>query len=272
MDEEQRKAAVRRTFNAVAEGYGAKPMTFFHNAAACLPGIFSFRGQEHLLDVATGTGIAISALAPHLPQGKVTGVDFSQGMLAKAGARLAEFDNVSLENADMTALPFDTHSVDAANCSFGLFFVEDIPSLVRHIVSKVRPGGKLVSCSFMEGSFLPLMNVFMESLDHFGIDPPPAGWKRLSAAAQYHELYEQAGLEEIRTHEFDVGHPLDGTDAWWFSIMNAGMRGIIEEMDEQLKADFKKQHLGEVEKLQIEEGLPFNVRVIFAEGRVSRIE
>lgn len=71
MDEVQRKAQIQQTFNIVAEGYGTTGMEFFHNAAARLPDIFTLQGDEHLLDVATGTGIAVAALALRYPLAKL---------------------------------------------------------------------------------------------------------------------------------------------------------------------------------------------------------
>jgi ubiquinone/menaquinone biosynthesis C-methylase UbiE len=37
----------------------------------------NLKGDEHVLDVATGTGYAAMAIAGNLPDGKVTGIDFT---------------------------------------------------------------------------------------------------------------------------------------------------------------------------------------------------
>ena len=106
MDEQQRKTYLKQTFDTVAEGYGTDGMEFFHNAAAHLPHIFKLRGHEHMLDVATGTGIAATAIAPHLPRGKITGIDLSEGMLAQLRTRTQNqgFDNIELHAMDMQTL------------------------------------------------------------------------------------------------------------------------------------------------------------------------
>ena len=117
MDDRQRKAQLKKTFDTVAEGYGSSGMEFFHHAAERLPRILNLQGHEHLLDVATGTGIAATALAPHLPRGKVTGIDLSDGMLAQARARAQSLglDNIELHCMDMQAIGFDNARFDAAN-------------------------------------------------------------------------------------------------------------------------------------------------------------
>lgn len=162
MDEAQRKSQIQQTFNTVAEGYGTTGMEFFHNAAAHLPQIFQLRGDEHLLDVATGTGIAVEALAPALPRGKITGIDLSEGMLAKARSKAHSlgFENVELRCMDMQQIEFKDGHFDAANCSFGLFFLPDMLSLLKHIASKVKAGGQVVACSFYQGAFEPNIDLF----------------------------------------------------------------------------------------------------------------
>ncbi len=109
MDDRQRKAQLKKTFDTVAEGYGSRGMEFFHNAAAHLPRVLKLQGHEHLLDVATGTGIAATAIAPHLPHGKVTGIDLSEGMLAQARARAQSLGLASIEfhAMDMQDIGFD---------------------------------------------------------------------------------------------------------------------------------------------------------------------
>ena len=59
---------------------------FFANAASQLPALLDLRGNEKLLDIATGTGLASTLLASHLPDGQVTGIDRSEGMLNTAQA------------------------------------------------------------------------------------------------------------------------------------------------------------------------------------------
>ena len=158
MDDLKRKAQIKQTFDTVAEGYGTTGMEFFHNAAAHLPRIFKLQGHEHLLDVAVGTGIAATAIAPHLPRGKVIGIDLSEGMLAQARARAHSqaLDNIELHSMDMQNIDFDNAYFDAANCSFGLFFLPDMLSLLQHIASKVKVGGQVVACSFYQTLFFKL--------------------------------------------------------------------------------------------------------------------
>ncbi len=270
-DIEKRKAQIKKTFDTVAEGYGSAGMEFFHNAAAHLPRVFKLQGHEHLLDVATGTGIAATALAPHLPGGRVTGIDLSEGMLAQARARAQAqgLANIDLHPMDMTAISFDDAHFDAANCSFGIFFLPDMLGLLQHIASKVKPGGQVVTCAFVEDSFEPQTELFLNRIQRYGVAPPDIAWKQIGTEERYHALYASTGLSDIAIHRFDVGYPLRDAETWWRVIWYAGFRGLVAQLDEAALAEFKRDHLAEVEALRTPQGIPLNVGVLFASGRVA---
>ena len=271
MDEQQRKAQLKKTFDTVAEGYGSTGMEFFHNAAAHLPRVLKLQGHEHLLDVATGTGIAATALASHLPRGKVTGIDFSEGMLAQARARARKLglDNIELHPMDMQAIGFDNACFDAANCSFGLFFLPDMLGLLQHIASKVKPGGQVLACSFYQGSFEPNVDLFLQRIQRYGVAPPVFTWKNLSTEEQFRTLYASAGLSDVHVHRHEIGYPLEDAEAWWRVIWYAGFRGLVAQLGDAELARFKQEHLAEISALHKGQGIPLNVTALFASGRLA---
>lgn len=271
MDDPQCKAQLKKTFDTVAEGYGSSGMEFFHHAAAHLPGIFKLQGHEHLLDVATGTGIAATALAPHLPRGKVTGIDLSDGMLTQARARAQSLglDNIDLHCMDMQAIGFDDARFDAANCSFGLFFLPDMLGLLQHIAGKVKPGGRVVASSFSHGSFEPNVDLFMERIQRYGVTPPDLTWKQICTEEQFHALYSSAGLSDVQIHRHDIGYPMNDAEVWWRVIWYAGFRGLVAQLSEPQLAQFKREHLAEISALRTEQGIPLNVTALFASGRAA---
>ena len=269
MDEQQRKAQIKKTFDTVAEGYGTAGMEFFHNAAAHLPGIFQLQGHEQLLDVATGTGIASCAIAPHLPRGKITGIDLSEGMLAQSRARAQNLghSNIELHAMDMQNIGFDDTHFDAANCSFGLFFLPDMQSLLQHIASKVKPGGQVVACSFYQGSFEPNIDLFLQRIQRFGVETPDISWKKINTEEKFHALYASAGLSDVQMHRREIGYPLDDVESWWRLIWYAGFRGMVAQLNEADLAQFKQEHLAEIAALRTEHGIPLNISALYASGR-----
>ena len=271
MNDQERKAQVQKTFDTVAEGYGTEGMEFFHNAANHLPQVFQLNGHEHILDVATGTGIAAAVLAAHLPHGKVTGIDLSENMLlyARARAKSLGLENIDLQSMDMQHISFDNASFDAANCSFGLFFLPDMQGLLSHIASKVKPGGEVVASSFYQGSFEPHVDLFLERIQRYGVNPPDITWKQICTEDQIYDLFTEAGLTNVQTRRFDIGYPLNDAEDWWRIIWYAGFRGLLMQLGEPQLEQFKAEHLAEIEALRTGEGIPLNITALYASGRVA---
>lgn len=89
---------------------------------------------QHVLDIATGTGIvAIAATQIVGNQGKVIGVDISSGMLAQAQRKIdaAGLQNIELIEADADYLNFPDDSFDAILCSSAIVYLTDIPASLR---------------------------------------------------------------------------------------------------------------------------------------------
>ena len=103
MNEQERKVMILATFNTVASGYDNHALRYFADSANHLAKLLNLQGDEHLLDVATGTGSNALTLAQHLPSGQVTGIDFSAGMLqqARAKAELSAIHNADFVEMDM---------------------------------------------------------------------------------------------------------------------------------------------------------------------------
>lgn len=270
MDDAQRKAQVRKTFDTVADGYGSRGMQFFHHAAAHLPEIFRLQGHEHLIDVATGTGIAACAIAPHLPRGKVSGIDLSEGMLAQARANAAAqgVANYETHAMDMQDIRFADRCFDAANCSFGIFFVPDMRSLLQHIAAKVKPGGQVVASSFYQDAFQPNVELFLERIQAYGVAPPEFTWRAISTEDSFHALFADAGLREVSVTRRDIGHFLADAEEWWRIVWYAGFRGLVAQLSDADLERFKREHLAEIAALQTPQGIPLRVSALFACGRV----
>ena len=83
MREPQRKIMIKDTFNTVASGYDNRASRFFLESAKHLVTYLDLKGNESVLDVATGTGYAALAIAENMAHGHVTGIDFSVGMTAQ---------------------------------------------------------------------------------------------------------------------------------------------------------------------------------------------
>jgi len=268
MNEQQRKVMIKETFNTVASGYDNNASRFFSQSAEHFAACLELKGHEHVLDVATGTGYAALAVAKHVTQGQVTGIDFSAGMLAQARAKAlaANLHNASFMEMDMQALDFPQHHFDAAVCAFGIFFVEDMESQLKHIADKVKTGGKIAFCGFYEDAFLPMAELFFNCIQRYGVEKPPLSWKRIASEDKVAALCHTAGLKDIRVERKDLGYYLQDASEWWDVIWYAGFRGLVNQLAPQAMERFKKEHLAEIQNLATDKGIWLDVKVLYGIG------
>jgi demethylmenaquinone methyltransferase / 2-methoxy-6-polyprenyl-1,4-benzoquinol methylase len=96
------------------------------------------RSGNEVLDACCGTGDL--AIAAARAGARVTGLDFSEGMLERARKKAPELEWVS---GDLLELPFEDASFDAATVGFGVRNVEDLERALRELRRVLRDGGQL---------------------------------------------------------------------------------------------------------------------------------
>jgi ubiquinone/menaquinone biosynthesis C-methylase UbiE len=268
MEEEGRKEFIRQVFNTVCEQYGQGELRFFENAASHLPALLNLKGDEKLLDIAAGTGLASTLLASHLPDGQVTGIDLSEGMLEKAQtrARSMGLNNIDFQQMDMTQMDLPEKHFDVINSSFGVFFVEDFEQLVQHVSSRLKPGGRFSTTHFAKGSMAPMQDMIMQRLQQYGVEVPGVSWSQLDSEEANRELYETAGFKNITHCRNQVGYHFKDAEGWWEVVWWAGFRGFVNQIAADEAEQFKQEHLAEINKLADGEGIYFNVEVIHTIG------
>lgn len=270
MDEQERKQMYKKTFNTVAEGYDNDALRFFTASAGLLSSFLDLQGDEHILDVATGTGNAALTIAQKLTRGRVTGIDFAENMLGRARRKQAAWgiDNVNFLEMDMQAIAFPDQHFDAAVSAFSIFFVENMEKQLAHIATKVKPGGRIIVTSFYETAFSPLVDIFFKRLGQYNIDPPPLTWKRIATEEKGLAILNAAGLKEVCCHRRDVGYYLPDADGWWNVVWNGGFRGLVSQLSPTDLEKFKEEHLCEINELATDQGIRLDVQALFLIGRV----
>jgi ArsR family transcriptional regulator len=93
-------------------------------------------------DLGCGTGQVIAQLAPFVKQ--VIGIDNSPAMLKAARKRLATSENVDLRKGDLSAVPIDDKSCDAAMLILALTYVADPAAVLSEMSRILKPGGRAV--------------------------------------------------------------------------------------------------------------------------------
>jgi demethylmenaquinone methyltransferase/2-methoxy-6-polyprenyl-1,4-benzoquinol methylase len=136
------------------------------------------RPGDRVLDVCCGTGDL--ALAAARAGGRVTGVDFSAEMLARAERKAPEFDWVQADAAD---LPFRDGSFETATVGFGIRNLADLEAGLRELARVLVPGGRLgcLEITRPRGVLRPFFRLWFDGL-------VPLAGKLLPGGAAYSYL------------------------------------------------------------------------------------
>jgi SAM-dependent methyltransferase len=205
---------------------------------------------ERVLDIGVGPGL----LAFHLgrtvgPEGRVSGIDLSEGMLALARKRCAALPWIDLQKADALNLPFADESFDAAVSTQVYEYVADIPAALKDLHRVMRRGGRIAVLdtdydSFVlhtrdEASLRKILSAWDEHFVHPGLPRVLTGLLRASGFAirrrevfpmfnpDYHDNTFAKGLLAMMA-SFAVGRrgvTREDTDAWLAELEQLGKDG-----------------------------------------------
>jgi SAM-dependent methyltransferase len=189
------------------------------------------RPGERVIDIGCGAGGSTLALAAAVgPSGRVTGLDVSSPLLARAEERRRErgLANLAFIEADAQDHPFDPAASDLAVSRFGVMFFADPVAAFANIARALRPGGRLVFAAWAGPEHNPWFTLPQQAavarLGPVAPAPPEApGPMAFRDAARVTGLLAAAGLREARAQPVDLGLPNPGgLDALMELICNIG--------------------------------------------------
>jgi demethylmenaquinone methyltransferase/2-methoxy-6-polyprenyl-1,4-benzoquinol methylase len=169
------------------------------------------RPGDSVLDACCGTGDL--AIACARAGGRVTGLDFSPAMLARARRKAPELEWVE---ADVLALPFADESFDATTVGFGVRNVEDLERALSELRRVLRPGGRVAVLEITRplGLLAPFYRLWFDGIvPRLGRLLPggaaytylPASVRRFPAPGELAALLTAARFDEVRYRLFAGG-------------------------------------------------------------------
>jgi SAM-dependent methyltransferase len=162
------------------------------------------RSEEHILDVACGTGALTRCVAQSIGRnGRVVGLDLSPEMLAVArasGLNGTQPAPIEWREGDAGALPFDDASFDVVFCAFGLMFFPDRVAALKDMRRVLKPDGRLALSVWGPISQCPGQLAMRQTWErHFGAENA-AGFSRQHALGDpemIRELLHCAGYRDV---------------------------------------------------------------------------
>ncbi|MCL7414726.1 MAG: methyltransferase domain-containing protein [ANME-2 cluster archaeon] len=210
MNTYSKKVAVEQ-FGRRSNAYAACGTLMDQTDLDTVVGLLDLKGDENVLDVATGTGYLAMALAPHVKW--VIGIDITPRMLELAilAAREGGLDNIENLVGDVEHLPFCEPEFDVVSARFSFHHFPAPLESLSEMARVLRPGGRLViedMVSSEDAAKSEYQNI-MENLR----DPSHIKHYR---ASELEHMMREAGLEVVCRagggSDFDLEHWLEMAD------------------------------------------------------------
>ncbi len=202
----------RMTFTAGAEAYDRFMGRYSRPLAARFADFATVARGQRALDVGCGTGALTAELVNRLGPDAVCAVDPSERFVDATRARQA---GVRVERAAAERLPFADRFFDATLAQLVVHFMPDPVAGLREMARVTRADGVVAACVWDHAGDTGPLHAFWAAVRE--MDPDADDESRLAGAREGHlaELFQAAGLHEIREGALtvDVEHPT--FDEWW---------------------------------------------------------
>ncbi len=178
--------------------------------------------NARFVDIATGTcDVALEIIKQHPPGTKVSGVDFSEGMLDLGREKVKEAglsDRIDVRVGDATDLPFEDNTFDGSTIAFGIRNVQDYKKGISEMARVVKKGGKVVILEFtsVQSRFFRPLYVFYitKVLPFIGecVSGKKGAYKYLPDSMldfpppeKFKQAMEESGLRDVTFHQLSFG-------------------------------------------------------------------
>jgi ubiquinone/menaquinone biosynthesis C-methylase UbiE len=236
--DQSRSAGVAALFDRVAETYENVGVPWFDPIGAALVEAVAPVPGERAVDLGCGAGAALFPLAAAVgPAGRVTGIDLSAAMLARAAAGVAArgLSTVDLLRTDASAPDLPPGSYELGVSSLVIFFLPDPAAAAAAWRELLVPGGRLGISTFgpRDATWEELDAVFRPYLPPHLLDARTSGESGPFASDRgVEELLTGAGFARARTAGFDLPVTFADPQQWRAWSQSHAQRGMWESVPE----------------------------------------
>jgi ubiquinone/menaquinone biosynthesis C-methylase UbiE len=202
--------------------------------------------QSRWFDIGCGTGAFTDLVVRRCRPARVQGFDPSPSQLAYARRRLPAGAPVTWTEADAMRLPVAAASGDVAVMALVLFYVPEPAVGVAEMCRAVRSDGVVAAYHWdVLGRRHPLADVSAQLLE-LGVAPrlPPS--VAASTLDATRALWQEAGLQQVRTRAITVRCRFNSFDDYWSNAMaSQALRPVLDTLParqlDELKANVRRK-------------------------------
>lgn len=276
----QRKQQVSGLFDRVATTFDHVGPRFFSHFGNRVVELASIPNGAHVLDVATGRGAALFPAAKSVgTQGRVIGIDLSEGMVqetAKELARLGISSNVEVRQMDAEHLQFPDESFDYVLCAFGIFFFPQLDRAMSEFRRVLKPNGRIVVTTWEKswdeywGWFDELVKTHLppESEASEPAESDSASQPIFDTPEGLETILNKAGFADIQIVFEATDFVYTTEDEYWSTLWSHGARVSLEKIEQSTGADglqrFKSDVFKKAQTIRQTDGIHQLFPVLFA--------
>jgi len=214
-----------------------------------------------VIDLGCGTGELTCRLAPLLPDCRVTGIDASAEMLAKAGP----CPGVRFRQEDIATVG---GSWDLVFSNAVLHWLDDHHTLIPRLFSLLNPGGQLV-VQIPNNTAFPSHTCIIATANEEPFLSALGGWTRTSpllSLDEYARLLYESGAAEMTIFEKVYPHPVPDADAIADWTAGTTLIPYMERLPQELHAPFMERYRAKLRRIWPTGPVLFTFRRILLAG------
>jgi SAM-dependent methyltransferase len=211
---------------------------------------------ERVIDIGCGCGASSIALAQRVgPAGRVTALDISPPMRARARERAPADLPLTFVLADATVHAFEPGAADLLVSRFGVMFFADPAAAFAHMRRALKPGGRIAFCCWRDRRENPWVTIPVAAArKHLPELPAPPGPEEpgpfaFADSARIRRVLTSAGFAKIEAERFDplLAYGPDPKAAADYLTQMGPIGSVLQEHPEALRKQVAETLAGELE-------------------------
>lgn len=230
---DDRQSEIRGAFDAAAADFTALGRYLWEPIGTAAVRVADPRPGERVFDACCGTGASAMPAARLVgPAGLVDAVDLSGPMVDELRRLSSDLPQLRAHQADVTAWTPDGY--DLVQSALGIFFFPDMTAGTDHLISRARPGGRVVFTIWRGDAMAAAGRHLGRAIAEVTNTPQPAPRPphlidQINQADPYAAWLAERGLADVEVTVEEMALTMSPEVAW-LVIVGSGFRGALTKV------------------------------------------